>query len=164
MLSTKSNSILSTPGGRRCRQLTLAFAALAAFATVAPTAQANPYAGLANYAAGYMTDGNNVPQGGTRYQPGFAGFADYARGYQATHPSAFTAKHGTATVASRTRTKTNRHSTSRNSGASMANYAAGFMTKGNNVPQGGNRYEPGFAGWASFARGYKASHPEDFPG
>jgi hypothetical protein len=52
----------------------------------------------------------------------------------------------------------------RNRGASMANYAAGFMTKGNNVPQGGNRYEPGFAGWANFARGYKASHPADFPG
>jgi hypothetical protein len=49
-------------------------------------------------------------------------------------------------------------------GAAMANYAAGFMTRGNNVPQGGNRYEPGFAGWASFARGYKASHPEYFPG
>jgi hypothetical protein len=46
----------------------------------------------------------------------------------------------------------------------MANYAAGFMTKGNKVPQGGNRYEPGFAGWANFARGYKASHPADFPG
>jgi hypothetical protein len=50
-----------------------------------------------------------------------------------------------------------------NSGASMANYAAGFMTVGNNVPQGGNRYEPGFAGWADYARGYKASHPADFP-
>ena len=47
--------------------------------------------------------------------------------------------------------------------ASMANYAAGFMTHGNNVPQGENRYEPGFAGWANYARGYKASHPEDFP-
>ena len=42
------------------------------------------------------------------------------------------------------------------------NNAAGFMTKGNNVPQGGDRYEPGFAGWASFASGYKASHPEEF--
>jgi outer membrane murein-binding lipoprotein Lpp len=51
---------------------------------------------------------------------------------------------------------------SRNHGASFANYAAGFMTKGNNVPQGGDRYEPGFAGWASFASGYKASHPEEF--
>ena len=51
-----------------------------------------------------------------------------------------------------------------NPGAAMANYAAGFMTKGNNVPQGGDRYEPGFAGWASFASGYKASHPEYFPG
>jgi hypothetical protein len=49
-------------------------------------------------------------------------------------------------------------------GAAMANYTAGFMTKGNNVPQGGNRYEPGFAGWASFARGYRAGHPEYFPG
>jgi len=49
-------------------------------------------------------------------------------------------------------------------GAAMANYAAGFMTRGNNVPQGGNRYEPGFAGWASFARGYRASHPQYFPG
>ena len=49
-------------------------------------------------------------------------------------------------------------------GAAMANYAAGFMTKGNNVPQGGDRYEPGFAGWASFASGYKAGHPEYFPG
>jgi hypothetical protein len=53
---------------------------------------------------------------------------------------------------------------SRYRGASMANYAAGFMTKGNNVPQGGDRYEPGFAGWASFASGYKASHPEAFTG
>jgi hypothetical protein len=52
----------------------------------------------------------------------------------------------------------------RNSYASLANYTAGFMTKGNNVPQGGDRYEPGFAGWASFATGYKASHPADFPG
>jgi hypothetical protein len=48
--------------------------------------------------------------------------------------------------------------------ATMANYAAGYMTEGNNVPQGGNRYEPGFAGWASYARGYKASHPGDFSG
>ena len=53
---------------------------------------------------------------------------------------------------------------SRYRGASMANYAAGFMTRGNNVPQGGDRYEPGFAGWASFASGYKASHPAEFPG
>jgi outer membrane murein-binding lipoprotein Lpp len=52
----------------------------------------------------------------------------------------------------------------RNLDASMANYAAGFMTKGNIIPQGGNRYEPGFGGWADFARGYKASHPADFPG
>jgi hypothetical protein len=52
----------------------------------------------------------------------------------------------------------------RNSYARLANYTAGFMTKGNNVPQGGDRYEPGFAGWASFATGYKASHPADFPG
>ena len=44
MLSTMSNSILSAPRGRRCRQLTMAFAALAALSTVAPTAQANPYA------------------------------------------------------------------------------------------------------------------------
>jgi hypothetical protein len=53
---------------------------------------------------------------------------------------------------------------SRYHGASMANYAAGFMTRGNNVPQGGDRYEPGFAGWASFASGYKASHPTEFSG
>ena len=53
---------------------------------------------------------------------------------------------------------------SRYHGASMANYAAGFMTRGNHVPQGGNRYEPGFAGWASFASGYKAGHPEEFAG
>jgi hypothetical protein len=60
--------------------------------------------------------------------------------------------------------KVNHHYTSRNPSASLANYSAGFMTRGNNVPQGGNRYEPGFAGWADFARGYKASHPADFPG
>jgi hypothetical protein len=59
--------------------------------------------------------------------------------------------------------KTN-HPPSRNPHASLANYTAGFMTKGNKVPQGGNRYEPGFAGWADFARGYKASHPEAFRG
>ena len=53
---------------------------------------------------------------------------------------------------------------SRYHGASMANYAAGFMTRGNNVPQGGDRYEPGFAGWASFASGYKASHSAEFSG
>jgi len=41
----------------------------------------------------------------------------------------------------------------------MANYAAGFMTRGNNVPQGGDRYQPGFAGLADFATGYLASHP-----
>jgi hypothetical protein len=59
---------------------------------------------------------------------------------------------------------TQRAASLRSLDAAMSNYAAGFMTKGNNVPQGGNRYEPGFAGWASFAAGYKASHPEDFPG
>jgi hypothetical protein len=115
MQSTMSNSIHSTPRGRRCRQLAVALAALAALSTVASTAQAktshrhssvvrsaahhgkkaakpaasprNPYAGLANYAAGFMTTGNNVPQGGDRYQPGFAGFADYASGYMASHPA-----------------------------------------------------------------------------
>ena len=48
----------------------------------------NPYAGLANYAAGFMTNGNVVPQGGDRSEPGFAGWADYARGYLASHPAA----------------------------------------------------------------------------
>ena len=113
MLSTKSNSVLSTPRGRRRRQLTMALAALAAISTVASTAQAqtpaNPYAGLANYAAGYVTDGNNVPQGGDRYQPGYAGFADYARGYMAAHPGAFAATHTPAAGASRARAKRNRH-------------------------------------------------------
>ncbi len=112
MLPTTSNSILSMPRGRRCRQLSIALAAAAALSTAASTAQANPYAGLANYAAGYMTNGNNVPQGGDRYQPGLAGLADYARGYQAAHPSAFTAKHGRSTVASTARGKTNHHYTS----------------------------------------------------
>ena len=37
---TMSNSILSTPRGRLCRQLTMALAALAALFTVASTAQA----------------------------------------------------------------------------------------------------------------------------
>jgi hypothetical protein len=46
----------------------------------------------------------------------------------------------------------------------MANYAAGFMTKGNNVPQGENRYEPGFAGWADFARGTRRATPRTSPG
>jgi hypothetical protein len=85
-----------------------------------------------------------------------------------------------STVGATAQANTNHHSTSvshsaakkptkskgapRNSYASLANYTAGFMTKGNNVPQGGNRYEPGFAGWANFAKGYKASHPADFPG
>ena len=68
-----------------------------------------------------------------------------------------------STVGATAQAKTN-HPPPRHSNASMANYAAGFMTKGNKVPQGGNRYEPGFAGWASFAQGYKASHPADFPG
>ena len=98
MPSTKSNSILSTPRRRRRRQLTGALAALAALSTVASTAQAqtppNPYAGLANYAAGYMSNGTEVPQSGNRYQPGFAGFGDFARGYAAAHPTAFAAKHG----------------------------------------------------------------------
>jgi hypothetical protein len=52
----------------------------------------------------------------------------------------------------------------RNPDAGLANYAAGFMTKGDHVPQGENRYEPGYAGWANYAKGYKASHPADFPG
>ena len=115
MHPTTSNSIHSTPRGRRCRQLAVALAALAAMSSVASTAQAktshrhssvvrsaphhgkkavnpaasvrNPYAGLANYAAGFMTSGNNVPQGGDRYQPGFAGLADFATGYLASHPA-----------------------------------------------------------------------------
>jgi hypothetical protein len=115
MLRTTSNSMPSTPRRRRGRQLIMAFTALAAFSTVASTAQAqtpqNPYAGLANYAAGYTTNGNDVPQGGDRYQPGYAGFADYARGYQATHPAAFGAKHGPA-VASTARGRTNHRYTS----------------------------------------------------
>ena len=117
MLSTKSNSILSTPRGRRCRQLTIALAALAALATVAPTAQANT-----------------------------------------NHRSISVVRSGAHSAKKVTKPKV----PSRYHGASMANYAAGFMTRGNNVPQGGNRYEPGFAGWASFARGYKASHPAEF--
>jgi hypothetical protein len=68
-----------------------------------------------------------------------------------------------STVGATAQAKTN-HPPSRHSYASLANYTAGFMTKGNKVPQGGNRYEPGFAGWANFARGYKASHPEAFRG
>ena len=40
MRPTTSHSILSTPRGRRCRQLTMALAALAALSTVASTAQA----------------------------------------------------------------------------------------------------------------------------
>ena len=164
MQSTTFNSILAMPRGRRCRQLTMALAALAALSTVASTAQANPYAGLANYAAGYMTDGNNVPQGGNRYQPGFAGFADLRAGYQATHPRP--SPRSTGPPRSRQRPGRGRTATTR-LGIPRCEYGqlrAGFMTKGNNVPQGGNRYEPGFAGWASFARGYKASHPADFPG
>jgi hypothetical protein len=112
MLRTISNPILSMARGRRCRQLTIALAALAAVSTVASTAQANPYAGLANYAAGYMTNGDNVPPGGNRYQPGFAGFADYARGYQATHPAAAAAKPATVAVASTSRARTSHHYTS----------------------------------------------------
>ena len=117
MLHTMSNSILSTSSGRRCRQLTMALAALAVIATVAPTAQANT-----------------------------------------SHRSISVVRSGALSAKKVTKPKT----PSRNHGASMANYAAGFMTRGNNVPQGGNRYEPGFAGWASFARGYKASHPAEF--
>ena len=117
MQPTSSNSILSTSRGRRCRQLTMALAALAALATVAPMAQANTNhrsisvvrggalsakkvtkpnvpsryhgASMANYAAGFMTHGNNVPQGGNRYEPGFAGWASFARGYRAGHPEYF---------------------------------------------------------------------------
>jgi len=115
MQPTSSNSILSTPRRRRCRQLAIAFAALASLSTVASTAQANT-----NH---HTSVGHSVAK-------------------KPTKPNA----------------------PPRNRGASMANYAAGFMTKGNNVPQGGDRYEPGFAGWASFASGNKASHPEYFPG
>jgi hypothetical protein len=117
MLHTMSNSILSTPSGRRCRQLTMAFAALAALATIAPTAQANT-----------------------------------------SRQSISVVRSGALSAKKVTKPKV----PSRYHGASMANYAAGFMTRGNNVPQGGNRYEPGFAGWADFALGYKASHPEAF--
>ena len=117
MLSTTFNSILAMPRGRRCRQLTMAFAALAALATVAPTAQANT-----------------------------------------SRQSISVVRGGALSAKKVTKPKT----PSRHHGASMANYAAGFMTRGNNVPQGGNRYEPGFAGWASFARGYKAGHPAEF--
>ena len=119
MLSTTSNSILSTPRGRRCRQLAIALAALAALATVAPTAQANT-----------------------------------------SHRSISVVRSGA--LSAKKVTKPNLPSRYR--GARMANYAAGFMTRGNNVPQGGDRYEPGFAGWADFARGYKAGHPEEFSG
>ena len=98
MLPTISHPILTAPRDRRRRRLTMALAALAAASAVASTAHAqtppNPYAGLANYAAGYMSNGADVPQGGNRYQPGFAGFADFARGYEAAHPGAFAAKHG----------------------------------------------------------------------
>src|SRR5437868_13410097 len=109
MQSTKSDSIHLTPRRRR-RQLTVGLAALAALATVASTAQAqttpNPYAGLANFAAGAMTNGNTVPQGGDRYEPGYAGFADFARGYRATHPGEFAAKPASASPA---RAKRHRH-------------------------------------------------------
>src|SRR5438552_4183705 len=53
----------------------------------------NPYAGWAQYARGYMTQGNNVPQGGNANYPAgtppFQGWADYARGYQAAHPNPY---------------------------------------------------------------------------
>jgi hypothetical protein len=109
-----SNSILSTPSGRRCRQLTMALAAVAALSSVASTAQAKT-------------------------------------NHHRTAVTRSAALHATKVLPL-------------NPDASLANYAAGFMTHGNNVPQGENRYEPGFAGWANYARGYKASHPEDFPG
>ena len=112
-MPTISNPILSMTRGRRRRQLTAALAAVAALSAVASTAQANPYAGLANYAAGYMTDGNNVPPGGDRYQPGFGGFADFARGYRAAHPEAFAAKPATVAGASTSRAKTRHRSKGR---------------------------------------------------
>ena len=97
MLSTTSNSIVSARRGRRCRQLATTLAVLAALSTVASTAQAktnhppprHSNASMANYAAGFMTKGNNVPQGGNRYEPGFAGWANFARGYKASHPADF---------------------------------------------------------------------------
>jgi hypothetical protein len=100
---------------RTTRKFAIAFAALAAFSTVASTAQANT-------------------------------------------------NHRSTSVSHAAKKPSKPNAPPRNHGASMANYAAGFMTKGNTVPQGGNRYEPGFAGWANFARGYRASHPEAFPG
>jgi len=117
MLPTTSNSIHSTPRSRRRRQLAMALAALAALSTVASTAQAktshrhssvvrsaphhgkkatkgadpNPYAGWTQFARGYFTQGNNVPTfGNSEYAPGnapYQGLADYARGYQASHPA-----------------------------------------------------------------------------
>ena len=107
-----TQSILPTPRGRRFRQITIAFVAAVALVTVTSTAQArtnhrhsstmrsaphhvkkatqpapsrNAYAGLANYAAGYLTTGNTVPQGGNRYDAGFAGWGDFASGYMAGH-------------------------------------------------------------------------------
>jgi hypothetical protein len=116
VLPNDSHSTPPTPRGRRRRQLTAALVALAALATVAPAAQAksnhhrhgsvsrstrlhakktttpsatpgNPYAGFANFAAGFLTTGANVPQGGDRYQPGYTGWADFGRGYVANHPA-----------------------------------------------------------------------------
>ena len=111
-----------------------------------------------------MTHGNNVPQGGDRYEPGFAGWADFA-GVQGESPRGLhreaRPRHGRVNGPDEDEPPLH---ASEFLAASMANYAAGFMTKGNTVPQGENRYEPGFAGWADFARGYKASHPADFPG
>ena len=111
-----TQSILPRPSGRRCRQIITALAALVALVTVTSTAQARPtkhhptsvmhsarlhakkgtnpaapprnaYAGFANYAAGFLTNGNTVPQGGNRYDSGFAGWADFANGYTASHPA-----------------------------------------------------------------------------